>query len=110
MEKNMLLNNYHFCDDIPSEVQALSSSVTGWQITTDSSIGTACGWVYDERFPQLGNTSTDRIDFRDMGKAGTIPTEFGVLTRVTYMDLRCVKFTKVSLSSLFLSSSFRHGG
>ena len=30
------------CDDVPSEVQALSSGVSNWKVTTDNSIGTAC--------------------------------------------------------------------
>ena len=75
------------CSDVPTEVQALSSSVTsGWQVTTDNSIGTVCGWqsyMADSRFPTMdGSTSTTSIDYSSQGLTGTIPTEFGLATNM----------------------------
>ena len=76
---------------MPSEVQALSSSVTtSWQVTTENSIGTVCGWEVDSRFPTIGPTDTDytSIDYNDQGITGTIPTQFGVLTDATSLRLK----------------------
>ena len=79
---------FHFysnqlCDDVPTQVQALSSSVTtGWQVTTDNSFGTVCGWqsyMADSRFPTMdGSTGVTSIDYNQQGLTGTIPTEVRV--------------------------------
>ena len=69
MKTGFELNSNKFCGDVPTEVQALSSGVTsGWKITTSNSIGTVCGWIYDERFvanTTLGRTGTTSIDLSD---------------------------------------------
>ena len=74
------------CDDVPTEVQALSSGVTaGWLVTTANSIGTVCGWLEDSRFPGLGNTSKTEAMYQATGITGTVPTELGVLTAMSVM-------------------------
>ena len=80
------------CSDVPTQVQALSSGVTsGWKVTTGNSIGTVCGWqsyMADSRFPTMdGSTSTTSIDYNQQGLTGTIPTEFGRLTDLTYLNV-----------------------
>ena len=68
------------CNDVPTEVQALSSGVTtNWQVTTGNSFGTICGWqsdMADARFPTMdGSTGVTSIDYNQQGLTGTIPTE-----------------------------------
>ena len=68
------------CDDVPTQVQALSSGVTSyWQVTTGNSFGTICGWqsdMADARFPTMdGSTGVTSIDYNAQGLTGTIPTE-----------------------------------
>jgi len=76
------------CDDIPTEVQELSTTVSNWYVTTGNSIGTTCGWYDgDGRFPSLGPTDTTAIEMNSGDWAGTIPTEFGVLQKVTILNL-----------------------
>mmetsp|Transcript_71157 Transcript_71157/g.200060 ORF Transcript_71157/g.200060 Transcript_71157/m.200060 type:complete len:383 (+) Transcript_71157:189-1337(+) len=72
------------CNDVPTEVQALSSGVGSYfQVTTDNSIGTTCGWIEDARFPGVGPTSVTSISWGSSEKSGTLPTEIGALTQVT---------------------------
>ena len=68
-------------------MEALSNSVSGWHVASDTSIGTACGWIDDSRFPNLGPSARMSVDYQSRGLTGTIPTEFGVLTQVTYFQL-----------------------
>ena len=85
---NQMTAGFHFysnqlCDDVPTQVQALSSGVTtGWQVTTGNSFGTICGWqsyMSDSRFPTIdGTTGTTSIDYNQQGLTGTIPTEVSV--------------------------------
>ena len=63
-----------FCSDVPTQVQALSSGVSDWLVTTGNSIGTVCGWIEDSRFPGAGDTSITSIDYSSQGLTGTIPT------------------------------------
>ena len=68
------------CNDVPTQVQALSSGVTSnWQVTTGNSFGTLCGWqsyMSDARFPTMdGSTGVTSIDYNQQGLTGTIPTE-----------------------------------
>ena len=68
------------CNDVPTQVQALSSSVTSyWEVTTGNSFGTLCGWqsdMADARFPTMdGSTGVTSIDYNQQGLTGTIPTE-----------------------------------
>ena len=82
------------CNDVPSQVQALSSSATGqWQVTSGNSIGTVCGWIEDTRFPSLGATSTTIISHYSQKLSGTVPTEIGLLTDVTTVWLHKNDFT-----------------
>ena len=66
-------------DDVPTQVQALSSGVSSWQVTTGNSFGTLCGWqsyMADARFPTMdGSTGVTSIHFNQHGLTGTIPTE-----------------------------------
>ena len=69
-----------FCDNVPTQVQALSSGVTSnWEVTTGNSFGTICGWqsyMTDSRFPTMdGSTGVTSIDYNQQGLTGTIPTE-----------------------------------
>ena len=69
-----------FCgSDVPTQVQALSSGVSYWQVTTGNSFGTICGWqsdMADARFPTMdGSTGVTSIDYNQQGLTGTIPTE-----------------------------------
>ena len=71
------------CDDVPTQVQALSSGFSGgWQVTTGNSFGTICGWqsyMADSRFPTMdGSTGVTSIDYNQQGLTGTIPTEVSV--------------------------------
>ena len=71
------LSSNHLCSDVPDEVQALSSGVESWYMTTGNSIGTLCGWnasMSDERFPVMG-TTTVKIDYNGQGLTGTLPTQ-----------------------------------
>ena len=87
------LYSNHLCSDVPTQVQALSSGVTSyWAVTTDNSIGTVCGWdgtyMTDSRFPTMdGSTSTKSIDYSNDELTGTIPTELGLMTDVTFMEI-----------------------
>ena len=68
------------CDDVPTQVQALSSGVTSnWQVTTGNSFGTICGWqsgMADARFPTMdGSTGVTSISYNRQGLTGTLPTE-----------------------------------
>ena len=77
-----------FCSDVPTQVQALSSSITGYQVTTGNSIGTVCGWdgsyMTDSRFPTLdGATSTKSFSYNAADLTGTLPTQFGLMTEAT---------------------------
>ena len=60
------------CDDVPTQVQALSSSVTvGW--------ATRSGRPAARRFPTMdGSTGVTSIDYNQQGLTGTIPTEVSV--------------------------------
>ena len=73
------LSTNKFCDDVPTQVQALSSSVSNWQVTTGNSFGTICGWqsyMADSRFPTMdGSTGVTSIDYNQQGLTGTIPTQ-----------------------------------
>ena len=75
-------------------MQALSSaSSSGVLLTSDTSIGTVCGWIEDTRFPSAGDTSTTVLDLRGQQLGGTIPTELGLLVKVSRLD-----FTECLLS------------
>ena len=75
MTANFRVQQNDFCSDVPTEVQALSSNLSNWGITTGNSFGTVCGWIEDARFPGAGKTNTTKIDYQQMGYTGTIPTE-----------------------------------
>ena len=86
------LSTNHFCEDVPTQVQALSSGVTtGWQVTTGNSFGTICGWqsyMADARFPTMdGSTGVTSIDYNQQGYTGTIPTEVSVVLSVVLVSL-----------------------
>ena len=82
--------NPQLCSDVPTQVQALSSGVSSWQVTTGNSIGTMCEFVDDARFNFP--TSMTTIDYSNQQLTGTIPTEFGLLTDVTKMTLASNNF------------------
>ena len=86
MTRYFQFHSNQLCDDVPTWVEALSSSVTtGWQVTTENSIGTICGWqsdMADERFPTMdGSTDVTSIDCNQQSLTGTIPTEVSVCWR-----------------------------
>ena len=67
------MNSNKFCDDVPTQVQALSSGVNYWRVTTGNDFGTVCG--LDSRFPTAGTTGAMIMDYNQQGLTGTIPTE-----------------------------------
>ena len=85
---NQMTHSFQFqsnklCDDVPTQVQALSSGVTSnWLVTTGNSFGTLCGWqsyMSDTRFPTMdGSTGVTSINYNQQGLTGTIPTEVSV--------------------------------
>ena len=85
MTNHYYIQSNKLCDDVPTEVEALTAAgtITYYAISTANSIGTTCGWVDDSRFPELGSTGTTSIDYADQQLTGTIPTQVGVLTKVT---------------------------
>ena len=84
-----LNSNHKLCADIPTEVSALSSSVSSWYLSTATLLGMPCG--ADSTHPALPTTlptsETQAINFQSMSFTGTIPTEFGLLTGVTEVKL-----------------------
>ena len=95
------LYSNQLCDDVPTQVQALSSSVTsGWQVTTGNSFGTICGWqsdMADSRFPTMdGSTGVTSIDYNQQGLTGTIPTEVSACGYAR----ACVRVYEVALACL----------
>ena len=68
------------CDDVPTQVQALSSQVTSnWAVTTGNSFGTSCSYLNDlARFPEIEDTTITSIDYNQQGLNGTIPTQVRV--------------------------------
>ena len=94
MQSNLFLSTNKLCNDVPSQVQALSSnSFTNYEVTDGNSIGTVCGWIEDSRFPTAGRTSTTNISYIQQGLTGTVPSEFGALTDVTQFDIGYNEFT-----------------
>ena len=89
MTNHYYIHSNKLCDDMPTEIEALTSGLAYFAITTANSIGTTCGWVEDAggRFPELGSTSTTSIDYAAQGLTGTIPTQFGLLTKATSLDM-----------------------
>ena len=110
---NQLAGSFRFksnklCDDVPTEVQALSSGVTSdWQVTTGNSFGTLCGWqsyMSDARFPTMdGSTGVTSIDYNQQGLTGTIPTEVSAQG----CDRRCVRVPRVWSVRLCAPASVR---
>ena len=90
MTKYYRLDGNKLCSDVPTEVQALSSNLSNWGITTGNSFGTVCGWIEDARFPGAGNTHTTRIDYQQMGYTGTIPSQaiFFHCTQIRVYELK----------------------
>mmetsp|Transcript_24999 Transcript_24999/g.57947 ORF Transcript_24999/g.57947 Transcript_24999/m.57947 type:complete len:1793 (+) Transcript_24999:178-5556(+) len=82
------LHDNQMCADIPTEVEALSSAITNYNVGADS-IGTPCD--FDDVWPKLPSVLPSQT--RSMGGfatssfTGTIPTEFGLLTKITSMPL-----------------------
>ena len=96
---------------MPTEVQALSNGVGWWQVTTDNSIGSLC----DENatmtptveqtmaptveqtiaptptWPALPTTmpidETTAVNFNGQQYTGTVPSQFGLLTSLTVLNL-----------------------
>ena len=84
------------CDDVPTQVQALSSGVTSyWMVTTGNSFGTICGWqsdMADARFPTMdGSTGVTSIDYSQQGLTGTIPTEVSGCEVICVSVCECVR-------------------
>ena len=68
-------------------MQALSSVISSEVLlTTDTSVGTVCGWIEDTRFPSAGDTSTTVLDLGGQQLEGMIPTEIGLLVKVSQLD------------------------
>mmetsp|Transcript_87406 Transcript_87406/g.248124 ORF Transcript_87406/g.248124 Transcript_87406/m.248124 type:complete len:775 (-) Transcript_87406:3925-6249(-) len=95
MTSTFKLYSNRFCSDVPTEVTALSRNVTDWAVTTgNSDLGSACSYVDDlARFPEIGDKGTTNIDYSHRDLAGTIPTEFGLLTDVTSFSLTNISLT-----------------
>ena len=79
------------CSDVPTQIQALSSGVSVWSVTTGNSFGTVCEWqsyMADSRFPAMdGSTTTTEWSYGSAGKTGTVPSEIGLLTELTNIGL-----------------------
>ena len=86
MTANFRLNSNKLCADVPTQVQALSSSVTsGWSVTTGNELlGSPCTWP---TLPTTLPSDTSAIDYSGLALTGTIPTELGLYTLATEMDL-----------------------
>ena len=67
LETQVYLENNRLCDDVPTEVQALSGNVESWKITTSNSIGTPC-WNFQPAAATV-------LDFNQQGLTGTIPSQ-----------------------------------
>ena len=78
MTRVFTLHNSQFCDDVPTQVQALSSSIKEHYYVANgghmNSIGTVCGW-YDwyDRFPGAGSTDASKVLDAE-GVSGFVPT------------------------------------
>ena len=68
--KYFKLDSNRLCSDVPTQVQALSSGVTNWFVTTRNSIGTTCGWLKDTRFLGAGPTSATSINYASQVRQG----------------------------------------
>ena len=80
------------CSDVPTELQALSSSISAYRVTTSNALGSECpvaGWqsyMVDDRIPDMdGSPSTKSIDG---STGGMIPTELGLMTELTQVDFQ----------------------
>ena len=73
-------------DDVPTQVQALSSQVTsGWQVTTGNELlGSPCTWP---AIPTALPFDTSAINYDGLAMTGTIPTELGQYTLLTTLKL-----------------------
>ena len=92
------LSSNKLCDDVPTQVQALSSGVTsGWAVTTGNQIGTMCEFADDTRFA-FPTTTVTSFDYSSQGLTGTIPTQ----VRRWIHDSVCV-CTHACVRSLLLS-------
>ena len=56
------LFNNEFCNDVPTQVQALSSSVDTWMVTTSNSFGTPCPTSIDDDNTVDDNTADDNAN------------------------------------------------
>ena len=94
---NFYLRSNKLCSAIPTQVQALSSRVVrGWEVVTGNSIGTTCG-AYDS-WPNLptvlpSSTTIQITGFDQKSFTGTIPTQWGLLTIVSEMNIGSNKLT-----------------
>jgi len=86
MTHNFLLYSNKLCADTPTQVQALSSSVaSGWSVTTGNELlGSPCTWP---ELPTMLPSDTSAIDYSGLSLTGTIPTQLGLYTLATTMDL-----------------------
>ena len=82
MKYGFWLKSNKLCSDVPTEVQALSSGVTDWFVTTSNSLGTDCGYTWPQ-LPAALPTSTTAVDYGGQSFTGTIPTQWGLLTGLT---------------------------
>ena len=89
----MLYSN-KFCSDVPTQVQALSSGVANWYVTTGNSFGTVCGWqsyMADSRFPTFDGSTSSYFWYAQSSITGTMPTEvsesLASLKEDTFVDL-----------------------
>ena len=81
------LYSNNLCSPVPTELQALSSSIADFRVTTgNAAIGTPCdeivanwqSYMTDSRFPTMdGLVTTTDIDYIRQGITGTIPTQVG---------------------------------
>ena len=92
MKANFTLdNNAGICDYIPTQVAALSGSISGWDITTGNSLGTPCCELLSDfnclPITDLSTAATTALDFSTGQYTGTIRTEAGRLTALTSPSL-----------------------
>ena len=80
------LTGNRLCDQIPTEVDKLSSQVTGaWSVASGNDLlGSPCTWP---AIPTSLPSDTSAIDYAGLSLTGSIPTQLALYTLVTSLNL-----------------------
>ena len=86
MSKYFYMDSNKLCSDVPTQVQALSSSVSsGWQVSTGSGLlGSPCTWP---AIPTVLPSDISALSYDGLSLTGKIPTQLGLYTRLTSLEL-----------------------